>query len=78
MPPSANLSLLSTAVPAPMRGSLRQHAAAAWTRAATAFDAIVPARHSRRRRALSQGLPWDVGLDRLAEQANPPWIPRGW
>ena len=29
-------------------------------------------------RSMGQDLPWDVGLDRLAEQANPPWVPRGW
>ena len=28
--------------------------------------------------AVRQDLPWDVGLDHLAEQAHPTWVPRGW
>ena len=33
---------------------------------------------SRSPRSMRQDPPWDVGLDRLAEQANPPRVPRRW
>jgi hypothetical protein len=28
--------------------------------------------------SIRKDLAWDVGMDRLAEQASPPWVPRGW
>lgn len=39
---------------------------------------LLALRTPRRRRSLRQDLPWDVGLDHLAEQAHPTWVPRGW
>lgn len=37
-------------------------------------NAVFPPRPHRSRR---HELPWDFGMDYLAEQASPPWIPRG-
>jgi hypothetical protein len=46
-----------------------------------AFDAAEGVRQvvrsRRKRRAWREDLPWNVGLDHLAEQAYPPFVPRG-
>lgn len=80
---SANLSVSSPSVPVPSipanRGFiLRAAIAAILTHVAQAGAAVRRAAVGRRRRSSwSKDLPWDVGMDRLAEQAFPSWIPRG-
>ena len=74
---SAQLSLASPAVSARRRGVLGTAIITAFVAARAAFDGVRRVAAGRRpSRARRQDLPWDVGLDRLAEQAFPPWIYR--
>jgi hypothetical protein len=76
---STGLSLVPGAVPVPRHGMVHRWLAATLRRTQDALDSTLGAlRSPRRRRPTRQDLPWDVGLDYLAEQANPTWIPRGW
>jgi phage terminase large subunit-like protein len=76
---SADLSLAAPSVPVPGRAALCRLLAAGIARIQGSAGMVRHAmRHRPARRAWRQDLPWDVGLDRLAEQANPTWVPRGW
>ena len=55
--------------------SLFARALAAVERSASAVRKTLFARPSNT--SIRKDLPWDVGLDHLAEQASPPWVPRG-
>ncbi len=55
--------------------SLFARALAAVERSASAVRKALFARLSNT--SIRKDLPWDVGMDRLAEQASPPWVPRG-
>jgi len=74
---SAQLSMASPAVPARRRGVLGTAIITAFELARAALDGVRQVVAGRQpSRARHQDLPWDVGLDRLAEQAFPPWIYR--
>ncbi len=80
---SANLSVSSPSVsapsiPVPGHGNSLAAIAAAVVRVLHAGEVVRQAVGRRRKRSSwSDDLPWDVGMDRLAEQAFPTWIPRG-
>lgn len=74
---SANPSLPSPAIPAARWSTLAALVATAISSGGAAIDAFRLAIRARRKRdAWQQDLPWDVGMDRLAEQAYRPWILR--
>ena len=76
---STGLSLIPAPMSFPHHGPLHGLALAARAHLRSMVASIDRTAASRRkRRAWRQNLPWDVGLDHLAEQASPPWIPRGW
>ena len=76
---STGLSLVPAPVPLPHPGPLHGLMLAARARLRSVVASVVqPVGDRRKQRAWRQDLPWDVGLDHLAEQASPPWIPRGW
>ena len=76
---SADLWLSTPTLPATQRSALEKLIVAVLDRAIDTAEGIRQALLSRRkRRAWRQDLPWDVGMDRLAETGHPPWVPRGW
>jgi len=80
---SANLSISSPSIsapsiPAPGHVSFLTAIAAALLRVIQVGETVRRVVRGRRKsHAWRQDLPWDVGMDRLAEQAFPTWIPRG-
>lgn len=73
-----SVDLLLVTVPVPRRGFLRKLAATVLAWVENAAEAAVRTFRGSRRRPWRQDLPWNVGMDHLADQANPAWIPRGW
>jgi hypothetical protein len=74
---SADLSLSSPTIPAAQRSALEKLIVAVLDRAIDTAEGIRQALLNRRKhRAWRQDIPWDVGMDRLAEQALPSWIQR--
>ncbi|MBM3122673.1 MAG: hypothetical protein FJZ97_10905 [Chloroflexi bacterium] len=75
---STSLTLFPAPVRLPRHGVVYRTLAAALAYVLDAAEArLLAFRAPRRRRSQRQDLPWDVGLDRLAEQAHPTWIPKG-
>jgi hypothetical protein len=75
---SAGLWLASPSIPAAHRSTRVRLMTAVLNLAFDASQAVRQVRRSRpRRRAWREDLPWNVGLDHLAEQAYPPFVPRG-
>jgi len=74
----AQLSLSSSTIPAAQRSTLERAIAALLDHAIESVEGIRQSLlNRRRRRAWRQDLPWDVGMDHLAETGHPPWVPRG-
>jgi hypothetical protein len=74
---SADLSLSSPTITAAQRSSLERAIVAVLDHAIDAAESVQQAILSRRkRRAWRQDLPWNVGMDHLAETGCPPWIHR--
>jgi len=74
---SANPSLSSPPIPAPRWRPLTARVTTSVTLARVMIARIRLAIHGRRKRGVwQQDLPWDVGMDHLAETAYRPWILR--
>jgi hypothetical protein len=77
MSTTANLSLSSPTVPASQLSALERAIIALLDHAIDATEGVQQAIVNRRkRRAWRQDLPWNVGMDHLAETGCPPWIHR--
>ncbi len=76
---SANLTLSSPSVVVPETQGLRAASENVLIRLLAAMRAIPRVLGGRRpRKAWKSDLPWNAGMDRLAEVGYPPpWIPRG-
>jgi hypothetical protein len=74
---SASPSLTSSAIPATRWSTFTALVSTAIRHGFDAIAAVRLAVRGRRKRGdWQQDLPWDVGMDRLAEQAYRPWILR--
>lgn len=76
---STSLTLFPAPIRLPRHGLLYRTLAAGLAYVLDAAESrLLALQAPRNRRSQRQDLPWDVGLDHLAEQAHPTWVPRGW
>jgi hypothetical protein len=77
MSASADLSLSTPTLPAAQHSTLEKLIVAVLDRTIDSAEGIRQVFANRRkRRAWRQDLPWNVGMDHLAETGCPPWIHR--